>query len=147
MVGLIVLVVCVVLTTLLPVRLDVWGRALGARSLSEAGLRLNFESPSTGSFWTRIDGHYRIPVLILYIAFVASVTFWPAEKNLGELIALSAALLVASQFWFLAEGGTLVVLYLPLLILMMFRPNLSSKRALPLPPNGRARQESLFPVR
>ena len=43
---------------------------------------------------------------------------WPAEKNLGELIAMSAALLIASQFWYLDEGGTLVLLYLPLLLLM-----------------------------
>ena len=38
---------------------------------------------------------------------------WPAEKNLAELIALSAALLVASQFWYLDKGGALVMLYLP----------------------------------
>ncbi|MDR3633459.1 MAG: hypothetical protein P4L84_06445 [Isosphaeraceae bacterium] len=146
-VGLLVLCVCVLLTMTLPVRLDVWGRALGARSLKEAGLTLNFESPSVGSFWSRVDGHYRIPVLILYLAFVTIVTFWPAQKNLGELIALSAALLVGSQFWFLAEGGTMIVLYLPLTILMMFRPNLSGKRALPLATRERAAHGSLFPVR
>ena len=33
-----------------------------------------------------------MPVLILYLALVVVTTFWPAEKNLGELIALSAAL-------------------------------------------------------
>ena len=147
-VGLLVLLVCVILTMTLPgVRLDLWGRALGARSLTEAGLTFSFESPNAGSFWSRVDGHYRIPVLILYLALVAVVTFWPAEKNLGELIALSAALLVGSQFWFVAEGGTLVVLYLPLTILMMFRPNLSSKRAPPLVVRERAAQRSLFPVR
>lgn len=144
--GLVVLLISGVLALSVP-GLDVWGRALGARSLSEAGLRLNFESPATGSFWSPIDGHYRIPVLILYLAFVATVTLWPAEKNLGELIALSAALLVGSQFWFLAEGGTMVVLYLPLTILMMFRPNLSAKRALPFPPRERVTQAALFPVR
>ena len=36
---------------------------------------------------------------VLYVT-----TLWPAEKNLGELIALSAALLVASQFWYIDEG-------------------------------------------
>ena len=54
--------------------------------------------------------------------------FWPAEKNLAELIALSAALLVASQFWYLDKGGTLVMLYLPLAIAMMFRPTLAIRR-------------------
>ena len=71
---------------------------------------------------------YRLPVLIGYLALVVLTTIWPLDKNLGELIALSAALLVASQFWYLHRGGTLVVLYLPLFLLMMFRPNLTAKR-------------------
>ena len=55
--------------------------------------------------------------------------FWPADKNLAELIALSAALLVASQFWYLDKGGALVMLYLPLAIAMMFRPTLAHPQA------------------
>jgi hypothetical protein len=103
-------------------------RDLGARGLSQAGLVLTIEAPHGGSFWAQIDANYRLPVLILYLAFVVLTTFWPAEKNLGELIALSAALLVASQFWYLDQGGTLILLYLPLVLLMMFRPNLAAKR-------------------
>ena len=60
--------------------------------------------------------------------------FWPADKNLAELIALSAALLVASQFWYLDKGGTLVMLYLPLAIAMMFRPTLAIRRPRRRPP-------------
>ena len=41
---------------------------------------------------------------------------------------MSAALLVASQFWYLDMGGTLVMLYLPLTIAMMFRPTLLTRR-------------------
>ncbi len=108
--------------------LRTWGRVLGARSLAAVGLLPGVENPSAGSFWTRIDPVYRIPVLIAYFALVATTSLFPARKNLGELIALSAALLVASQFWYLDEGGTLVLLYLPLLLLMVFRPNLSTKR-------------------
>jgi hypothetical protein len=64
------------------------------------------------------------------------------------LIALSAALLVASQFWYLDKGGTLVLLYLPLLLLMMFRPNLVMKRPIPPPPpRSNEARHSLFPVR
>jgi hypothetical protein len=48
------------------------------------------------------------------------------------LIALTAALLVASQFWYLDEGGTLVLMYLPMVLLMIFRPNLSTKRPPPV---------------
>ncbi|WP_435007444.1 hypothetical protein P12x_004739 [Tundrisphaera lichenicola] len=108
--------------------LDTWARALGARSLAEAGLLPGVEAPTSGSFWSGIDPSYRLPVLIAYFALVIATTLLPASKNLGELIALSAALLVASQFWYLDAGGTLIVLYLPLLILMMFRPNLHTKR-------------------
>jgi hypothetical protein len=63
------------------------------------------------------------------------------------LIALSAALLVSSQFWYLSEGGTLVMLYLPMVLLMMFRPTLVNKRPLLPAPRARATAEALFPVR
>ncbi len=145
-VGLAVVFVCGLLAWTIP-DLAVWARALGARSLREAGLWPNVESPTTGSFWSRIDGSYRTPVLILYLALVVIVSIWPTEKNVGDLIALSAALLVASQFWYLGKGGTLVVLYLPLVILLIFRPNLASKRPLQLPKKSETVRRSLFPVR
>jgi hypothetical protein len=126
-----------------------WSRAMGARSLAEAGLLPHVEAPREGSFWSGIDVAYRLPVLILYLAMVIVTSIWPAKKNLGELIALSAALLVASQFWYLDKGGTLVLLYLPLVLLMMFRPTLTAKRPLagPGPPRYRKTQQSLDPVR
>ncbi len=124
--------VCAVLGHALPV-LSEWARALGARSLLEAGLLPGVENPHFGSFWTGIDSAFRLPVLIAYLALTGAVTLWPAQKNLGELIALSTALLVASQFWYLEEGGTMILLYLPLFLLMTFRPNLTSKGP-PTPP-------------
>jgi len=105
-----------------------WARALGARSIDEVGLLPQFEPRPTGSFWMSIDSSFRLPVLIAYLALVLFTMFWPADKNLAELIALSAALLVASQFWYLDKGGTLVMLYLPLAIAMMFRPTLAIRR-------------------
>ena len=95
-----------------------------------------FEPKSTGSFWVGIDTAFRLPVLIAYLALITVTTLWPARKSLAELISLSAALLVASQFWYLDKGGTLVLLYLPLVILMMFRPTISTRRpvATPLQP-------------
>ena len=80
------------------------------------------EAPESGSIWSGLDPSYRLPVLVLYLALVLTTAVWPSRKNLGELIALSAALLLASQFWYLDKGGTLVVLYLPLVLLMIFRP-------------------------
>jgi hypothetical protein len=106
-----------------------WAVALGARTMTEAGLWPTVEAPRQGSFWSGIEPSYRLPVWIAYVALVVWTTFWPAEKNLGELIATSAALLVASQFWYLSAGGTLVLLYLPLVILLMFRPNLGRRHA------------------
>ena len=102
-----------------------WGRG----RLAEAGLLPASRPRRPAASGRGSTPSYRLPVLIAYLALVVVTTFWPAEKNLGELIALSAALLVASQFWYLDAGGTLVLLYLPLVILMMFRPNLSTQEA------------------
>lgn len=145
-VGLTVVAVCAGLAWLVP-DVAVWARALGARSLAEAGLLPSSDAPSRGSFWTGIDVAYRFPVLIGYVILVTVTTIFPLEKNLGELIALSAALLVASQFWYLDEGGTLVLLYLPLVLLMMFRPNLASKRPYLLSPRAEPVRSSAFPAR
>jgi hypothetical protein len=122
-----------------------WARDLGARSIDEVGLFPQFQPRSTGSFWVSIDAVFRLPVLIAYLALVIFTMFWPADKNLAELIALSAALLVASQFWYLDKGGTLVMLYLPLAIAMMFRPTLSIRRPLSPAHQRRAVRPSLYP--
>jgi len=114
-------------------QLAVWSRALGARSLTESGLWPGVDAPPDHSFWAGIDASYRFPVQIAYLILVVITTLLPLNKNLGELIALSAALLAAGQFWYLEAGGTLVLLYLPLVILMMFRPNLAIKQAFPRP--------------
>jgi hypothetical protein len=145
-VGVGVVITCGLLALLVP-GLARWARALGARSLAEAGLLPVVEAPISGSFWSGIDVSYRLPVLIAYVALVLLATLWPAEKNLGELISLSAALLVASQFWYLDEGGTLILLYLPLVLLMMFRPNLGLKRPNPPPRKSKEARQSLNPVR
>jgi hypothetical protein len=71
--------------------------------------------------------------------------FWPAEKSLAELIALSGALLVASQFWYLDKGGALVMLYLPLAIAMMFRPTLATRRPATAALRRRSQSPSLYP--
>jgi hypothetical protein len=77
---------------------------------------------------------YRIPVFIAYLAFVITTAFWPAPKNLGHVISLSAAVLIGIQFWYADHGGVYVLWYLPLLTLLVFRPNLSDRRAAPIQP-------------
>jgi hypothetical protein len=126
--------------------LAVWAQKLGARSIVDVGLLPQFQPRSFDSFWMNLDSSYRLPVLILYLTLVLVSMFLPAKKNLAELIALSAALLVASQFWYLDKGGTLVMLYLPLAIAMMFRPTLAVRRPLMPSLKLRAKQSSLHPA-
>jgi hypothetical protein len=72
-----------------------------------------------------------LPVFIAFLGFVLATAFWPSHKNLAHLIALSAAILIGIQFWFADQGGVYVLGYLPLLLLMVFRPNCSDKLAPP----------------
>jgi hypothetical protein len=112
----------------------VWARALGARSLAEAGLLPRLESERYESIWSGVDASYRLPILVGYLALVLTASAWPGQKNLAHLISQSAGVLIASQFWYLDRGGTHVLLYLPVLLLMIFRPNLSNRRAPELGP-------------
>jgi hypothetical protein len=75
---------------------------------------------------------YRLPIFLAYIAFVGTTAIWPAPKDLAHVIALTAAVLIGIQFWYADQGGVYVLWYLPLLLLLVFRPNLSACQ--PQPP-------------
>jgi hypothetical protein len=90
--------------------------------------------PSTEGFWTGVFWAYRLPVFIAYLAFVLTTAFWPAPKNLAHVLALSAAVLIGIQFWYADQGGVYILWYLPLLLLLVFRPNLSDRTPPPLDP-------------
>jgi hypothetical protein len=83
--------------------------------------------PVAQGFWRGVHWAYRMPVFIAYVAFVLTTAFWPSPKNLAHLIALLAAVLIGIQFWFADEGGKYVLWYLPFLLLLAFRPNLSDR--------------------
>ncbi len=87
---------------------------------------------TTEGFWTGIHWAYRIPVFLLYLSFLITTMFWPAPKNLAHVIALSAALFIGLQFWGADQGGVYVLWYVPLLLLMIFRPNLQERLAPPI---------------
>jgi hypothetical protein len=87
-----------------------------------------WKSPNTESFWTDIHWVYRIPIFVAYVVFVLITFLWPAPKNLAHVIALSAAALIGIQFWYANQGGLYVLWYLPLLLLLVFRPNLAERR-------------------
>lgn len=86
------------------------------------------------SIWQGVHGAYRLPLFTLYVAFVLGTAFWPSPKHLGHVISLSAAVLIGIQFWYADHGGIYVLWYLPLLVLMIFRPNLSDRFPPRLPP-------------
>jgi hypothetical protein len=94
-----------------------------------------WKRPTTESLWKGVHGAYRLPVFVLFVGFLVVVTVWPSPKNLSHLIALSAAVLIGVQFWHADRGGVYVLWYLPLLLLMVFRPNLSSHEP-PVPTPG-----------
>ncbi len=83
-------------------------------------------------FWSFdiIDPVYRYPVLVLLVAFCASLALWPAQKNLGTLLSCSAAVMLGTQFWHPHGGGLYMAWYLPLVLLTIFRPNLEDRVAL-----------------
>jgi hypothetical protein len=54
-----------------------------------------------------------------------ALTVWPVRKNLEHLLAHSAAVVVATQFWYPHQGGIYVLWYLPLMLVVTFRPRLS----------------------
>jgi hypothetical protein len=92
--------------------------------------------PGTGmrGLWQDTPSHglYRLPIFLAFIAFVGTTAFWPSPKNLGHVLALTAAVVIGIQFWYADQGGVYVLWYLPLLLLLVFRPNLSTCQ--PQPP-------------
>lgn len=87
--------------------------------------------PTDESIWSNVHGAYRVPVFLVYALFVILTAFWPRPKNLAHLISLSTATLIGVQFWYGDRGGVYVLWYLPLLLAMVHRPNLSDRFAPP----------------
>jgi hypothetical protein len=88
----------------------------------------------TTSLWAGVGWMYRLPVFVAYLGLVLASAFWPGPRTLSHLIALSAALLIGTQLWYADLGGTRLLWYLPLLLLLAFRPNLSTALAPPINP-------------
>jgi hypothetical protein len=77
-------------------------------------------------FWSEA---YRYPILAGFVVMSISMAFWPVQKNLGTLITCSAAILLATQFWHAHSGGIALAWFLPLLLLVIMRPNLEDRVA------------------
>jgi hypothetical protein len=87
---------------------------------------------SLEGFWAlpSNDPVFRLPVLAAFIAMMATLAIWPAPKNLGTLMSCTAAVLLGSQFWKAHNGGLFMAWYMPVLLLVVFRPNLENRVAL-----------------
>lgn len=94
-----------------------------------------WKPPRMEGLWQGSHWAYRLPVFIAYAAFIVLTAFWPTPRNLAQVIAQSAAVVIGIQFWYADQGGVYVLWYLPLVLLMVFRPNLVDVRP-PLPPMG-----------
>lgn len=93
-------------------------------------------APDTPGFWQNIPSArvagmpaaYRVPLFIASMALVLMSAVWPSPKNLAQVVALAAATLLSIQFWYADRGGVYVLWFIPLLLLLVFRPNLSTAR-------------------
>ena len=84
-----------------------------------------WQIPQTESLWTGTHWAYRLPIFIAYLAFVLTTIFWPPIRDLGNLVAISTAVVIGLQFWQGNQGGLYVLWYAPLIIVMVVRPNLT----------------------
>ncbi len=110
---------------------------------------LSFDGgPHETGFWTSLHPAYRIPVMVAFLLMVISLTVWPLKKSLEVLLAYSTAIIASTQFWYPQLGGVYVLWYLPLLIVVVFRPRLLAQKDYPLHqsrPSQRAEPHSGHP--
>ena len=85
----------------------------------------------SGGFWKEGDylSPYRWPVIAAYFVMLFVMTIWPRRRNFEVLIAQSAAVIVGTQLWYPQKGGVYLLWYLPLLLMVMFRPRLIHLRS------------------
>lgn len=86
--------------------------------------------PTTG-FWSMYDPAYRITVFVGFFVVLVVLTIWPRQKSLEHLMAHSTAIVVGIQLWYPDQGGQYLLWYLPLLLMVVFRPRLTNS----LPPH------------
>lgn len=88
-------------------------------------LALGREGDTTG-FWALIadSWHYRLPVFIAYLIVIVMLTLRRGQRTLEHLIADSTLVVVGTQLWYPQSGGVHLLWYLPLLLMVVFRPRL-----------------------
>ena len=87
---------------------------------------LKFQADDGVGFWSLYNPAYRIPVFATFVVLLVTLSIWPLRKNLETLLANSAAIIVATQFWYPDQGGTYVLWYVPMMLIVTFRPRLAN---------------------
>jgi hypothetical protein len=87
---------------------------------------LSFSAPikEDGFYQLLFHPAYRIPVMVGYIILVVFASILSAKATLTRLIANLAAVIVGTQFWYPQAGGIYILWYLPLLLILVFRPRI-----------------------
>jgi hypothetical protein len=67
--------------------------------------------------------------LVAFLVIVVATTLWPRQKTLAHLIPHSAAVVLGAQLWYPHQGGVYVLWYLPLLLMVAFRPMMTNHQA------------------
>ena len=83
----------------------------------------------------------RIPMAAIFFVMLTAMTVLPRPRNLENLLANSTALVVAAQMWYPDDIGTYVRWYMPLFLLVIFRPRLDRF----MPPDMIERQATSAP--
>lgn len=114
-----------------------WGAFL-ASLRAVFGVRFPYLPAETlGGVWKYWFPVLRLPILVTFLAMCLAMIVWPAQKNLGTLLSLSAAVMLGTQFWHPTTTGLAMAWYLPLVLLTVFRPNLEDRYALAVVPESR----------
>lgn len=67
-------------------------------------------------------------LMIVFFCVFVTLTIWPRKKELGHLIAHSTVLVVLAQLWYPETQAIYVLWYLPVLLVVVFRPRLRHLR-------------------
>ena len=66
----------------------------------------------------------RFVLAILFFLMLVALTVLPRKRNLENLLASSTAVIITAQLWYPDDIGSYILWYLPLFLLVMFRPRL-----------------------
>lgn len=86
--------------------------------------KLRFNNTEPTGFWSIYPAAYRVPAFVTFLTMVIGLTIWPRYKDLAVMMASSAAIVIATQLWYPQQGSVYVLWYLPMFLMVVFRPPL-----------------------